>query len=330
MNNITLKEAADMLRNHDNILILTHISPDGDTLGCAYALKHSLPQKKAAVVCDDKLPERLRFICEDADSLSPDTLPEDFEPGLIISVDTATAVLAGAYGKALAEKGAIDIKIDHHPMSEEFARYNYIDTDASSCGEIILDLVGYLSPLNKAAAEALYAAISSDTGSFRYSNVTPETHRKAAVLLSEGIDNADISKRLFESKTQNEMRAMRVALESLKFYRGGSVASVCFTNEMKLRNTLSDEDIGDITSIPRQIKGVELGITIKQKEDNPREFRISMRSEKTIAANALCALFGGGGHLRAAGAMIEAESGDEAERMIIGRVLAELEKQDGK
>jgi phosphoesterase RecJ-like protein len=328
MNNITLKEAADMLLCHENILILTHISPDGDTLGSAFALKYSMPQKNVVIICDDKLPMRLRFICGGADSLRPDTLPDGFEPGLIVSVDIASLPLAGAYGESLA--GKIDLKFDHHPMSDEFARYSYIDGDVSACGEIILDLIGYLGTLSKSAAEALYAAIASDTGSFKYRNVTAETHRKTAVLIDAGIDHSDISTRLFECKTQNEMTAQRVTLETLKYYRQGSVASVCFTNEMKQKYNLDDDDIGDISSIPRQIAGIELSVVIKQKQNNPREFKISMRSGKSIAANELCSIFGGGGHLRAAGALIEADSGEEAERLVMKSVLSALEEPDGR
>ncbi len=327
MNNITLKKAAEMLLSHDNILVLAHNSPDGDTLGSAFAIKYSMPQKNVVVVCDDKLPERLRFICGGEESLRPDRLSDGFEPELIVSVDTASLALVGEYGKSLA--GKIDIKFDHHPMSDEFALYNYIESGTAACGEIITDLIGYLGVLNKSAAEVLYAAISSDTGCFKYRNVTAETHRKAAVLLDTGIDHSDINMRLFENKTHKEMTAARVTLESLKFYRQNSVTSVCFTNEMKLKYNLDDDDIGDISSIPREIAGVELGVVIKQKQDMPREFKISMRSGPTIAANELCAMFGGGGHLRAAGGIIEAESGEEAERFIMTRVLSALEESDG-
>lgn len=328
MNNITLKEAADMLFCHDNILVLTHISPDGDTLGSAFAIKYALPQKNVVIICDDKLPARLRFICGGVDSLRPDTLPDSFEPDFIVSVDIATLALAGEYGESLA--GRIDLKFDHHPMSDMFARYNYIDGDAAACGEIILDLIGYLGTLHKSAAEALYAAIASDTGSFKYRNVTAETHRKTAVLIDAGIDQSDISTQLFEYKSQNEITAERVTLEVLKFYRGGSVASICFTNQMKQKYNLDDEDIGDISSIPRQIAGVELSVVIKQKQFSPREFKISMRSGKSVAANALCSMFGGGGHLRAAGAIVEADSGEEAESMVMKRVLTALEEPDGR
>lgn len=328
MNNITLKEAADMLLSHENILVLAHANPDGDTLGSAFAIKYALPLKNIEVVCDDKLPDRLRFICGGAESLRPENLPDGFMPDLVISVDTASLALAGAFGLSLA--GKIDIKFDHHPMSEEFALYNYIESGTASCGEIVADLTGHFGAFKKSAAEALYAAISSDTGCFKYRNVTSDTHRKAAALLDAGIDHSEINKRLFENKTLKEMTAVGVTLESLKFYRGNSVASVCFTNEMKSKYDLDDEDIGDIGSVPRQITGVELGVVIKQKSNNPREFKISMRSGPSVAANELCAMFGGGGHLRAAGGLIEADSGVEAEQMVMERVLAALEEADGR
>lgn len=326
MNNISLKKAADMLLSHNNILVLTHNSPDGDTLGSAFAIKYTLLQKNIMVVCDDNLPERLRFICDNAESLRPERLPRDIIPDFIVSVDTASLALAGGYGKTLV--GKIDLKFDHHPMSEEFAMYNYVDTRAAACGEIIFDLIGYLGNLNKNTAEVLYAAISSDTGCFKYRNVTADTHRKTAVLLDTDIDHSDINTKLFENKSFKEMTAARVALESIKFYRNNSVASICFTNAMKEIYDLNDEDIGDISSIPRSITGVVLGVVLKQKQDDPRVYKISMRSGPTVAANDLCAMFGGGGHLRAAGGFIEADNGEEAEKTVMERVLSALGESD--
>ena len=323
MNNITLKAAADMLLYNNNILILTHIGPDGDTLGSAFAIKYMLPQKNVVIICDDKLPERLSFIGEGVLALCPD----EFKPELVVSVDTASLDLTGEYGQNFA--GKIDLKFDHHPMSEEFARYNYIDESAAACGEIIADLIVHLGVLDNLTAGALYAAISSDTGCFQYSNVTAETHRKTAVILEAGIDHVDINQRLFKNKTPGEMTALRVTLESLKFYLNGSVVSICFTNEMKSKHGLNDEDIGDISSIPREIAGVELGVVLKQRQDKEREFKISMRSGAGIEANRLCAIFGGGGHIRAAGGVIEADSGEDAERIVMERVLSVLEIANG-
>ncbi|MDD4773284.1 MAG: bifunctional oligoribonuclease/PAP phosphatase NrnA [Eubacteriales bacterium] len=323
MNNITLKAAAEMLFDNDNILILTHIGPDGDTLGSAFAIKYMMTQKNVVIICDDKLPERLSFIGEGVLTRCPD----QFTPGLVVSVDTASLALAGEYGQSFA--GKIDLKFDHHPMSEEFARYNYIDESAAACGEIIADLIAHFGVLDKPAARALYAAISSDTGCFKYSNVTAETHRKTAVLLDTGIDHGDINQRLFDNKTRGEMTALRVTLELLKFYLDGSVASVCFTNETKAKHGLVDEDIGDISSVPREIAGVELGVVLKQRQDREREFKISMRSGPGIAANRLCAMFGGGGHRQAAGGVIEADSGEEAERTVMERVISALEDMHG-
>lgn len=330
MSNITIKQAAELLGGKQKILLLSHIRPDGDTLGSAFALKNALEAvgKSVNVACDDEVPSRLRFISDMRSSLKTEEYP-DFEPEIICAVDAAETSLLGEYGVKM--NGRIDLKLDHHPSGSEYARYNYIDGTASAAGEIIFEVIRALEEsgsgkLTPRAATLLYAAISSDTGCFKYSNVTSTTMRIAAELIDAGAEHSDVCYRLFELKTMGEIAAERVMLENMKLYRSDTIAVITITNEIKTENGLSDEDVGGAASKLRQIEGVELAVSIRQDSEDVRSFKISMRSGPTVSAAGMCALFGGGGHERAAGAMIEAGTPQEAENKIIGAVLNEIEK----
>lgn len=327
MSNITLSAAASLIAEKRKILILTHGHPDGDTLGSAYGLKHAIEKFcDARVLCVDTVPDRLKFITEGETDLHEERIG-DFSPELIMAVDVAETHLMGAYGAHYT--GAIDLKIDHHVNGSEYARYNYIEGDTAACGEIIYKLVRELEALRSAvltpkAASALYAAVSSDTGSFRFSNTTPDTLRIAAELMEAGADTENVNKRLYESKSANEVVATKLTLNGMNICRQGTVVVFSITNKLKEENGLTDEDFGGVIDILREIDGVELAITVRQLTDKPEKFKISMRSSGDVRANELCAMFDGGGHLKAAGGSLTAESAEAAEYTVIHRVLDKI------
>lgn len=332
MNNITIRGAAELLGEKQKILILSHIRPDGDTLGSAFALKAALQAagKTVNVACADEIPKRLCFISDMKTSLRKENY-EGFEPEFVCAVDAAETGLLGEYGEGAAESGCIDLKLDHHPLGSEYARFNYIDGAVSATGEIIYEVIRELEAIGKgrltpASATMLYAAISSDTGCFRYSNVTSKTMRIAAELIDAGAEHSDVCYRLFELKSVGETVAERVMLNNLNIYRFGTMAVVTVTNEMKAENGLSDEDLGGIASKLRQIEGIQLAVSIRQSSEDYKSYKISMRSGPSVSAARLCALFGGGGHERAAGAEINADSPQEAENRVVSSVMSELEK----
>jgi len=331
-NNTDLKKTASALLASDNILILTHTNPDGDTIGSGIALYLALKmhKKTAYCICDTELPKYIAFLkipeteTEPSVPCFPENLPEEFVPELIISVDAASAPLLGRL-ETLYE-GKINFKIDHHATGEDFAEYNYTDTNVGSCGEIMFELLSELSALTPATGAAIYTAICTDTGRFQYSSVTPDTYRKAAELLEIGTDTQEINAHLYESRSLSDINTLRVTLNILHFYRDNTIAVLNFSNQIKSENGLSDDDVSGMSSFPRGIEGVELAITIKQKSDEPETFKISMRSGKNIDCSALCVLLGGGGHIRAAGASVTASSPEEAEKIILDLVNEQLDK----
>ena len=318
--NITLKEAAKILAEKDNILILCHIRPDGDTLGSGYGLKYALEAlgKRVKVLCGDNIPGRLAFIGEQEQPIEN----ESFD--LICAVDTAETHMLGVYGEKYSD--GIDLKIDHHPTGTPYGKCNHIDGSVAAAGELIYKVIGFLEELTgqkcltPKAASALYAAITSDTGCFRYSNVTSDTMRVAGALIDAGADNFDVCFRLFSLKTRNELNAEKCMHDRLKFHCDGRIVTALFTNADKESYGVTDEDFGGIVSDMREIEGVELAVTIRQETVDASKFRVSMRSGETVNSSELCALFGGGGHARAAGCSVIASTPNEAERAILERV----------
>ena len=211
----------------------------------------------------------------------------------------------------------IDLKIDHHEMGKDFAAKLLVDPTAAACAEIVYEIVCALGSMNPKTADCLYAAISSDTGGFRYQNTTPRTHEIAAALIRAGCRHSEIDHQLFESHTHAEIKAMRLVWENVRFLREGKLAMVTVTNEQKQKEGLSDPDTGIMNSLPREIAGVELGVVLKQSTKHPEDYKLSLRSCDSVNANEICALLGGGGHARAAGATVRAASLQEAEAKVL-------------
>ncbi|MBR6513394.1 MAG: bifunctional oligoribonuclease/PAP phosphatase NrnA [Clostridia bacterium] len=310
-NNITLEGVRALLDSWDDILIITHCNPDADTVGSAFGIKRAYPEKNIRVVCAEAIPDRLKFIADG----EPTHIPEE-EYAHVMTVDCAQLHLTGEAGKRYADR--IELKIDHHRTGDPYAEYNYAEETTGSAGEIVYKIVK--DRLNKMSADALYAAISSDTGCFRYSNVSADTHRVAAELIEAGADHSHINERLFENKPKAEIAATRLALNNLEYYYEGRVALVSFTNAQKEENGIDDDALGAISSLTREIEGVELGIVVKEKTDKPGVYKVSMRSTEKVDCCEICALLGGGGHMRASGGSVMADSVDEAVELTMNAV----------
>ncbi len=331
---ISLKAVCDKLEAASRVLILTHMRPDADTLGSGFGLRELLRGlgKEAEVInADPAVPKKLRFIA-DANSITPDTLPEGFSPDLIVSVDVSAPHLLGELTEKYAEKTAL--AIDHHVLGTPFAHETYVG-DVGACGEIIVDIFrefkkrGY-ELLTKRAATVLWAAICSDTGSFKYEAVTAETHRRIAELMSTGINHAEIARRLYDSKPITQVVATKLALNTLCFYHENKIASVYFTQNMLRENGLNREDIEEIIGLTRGIEGVEVGVSVKQNDTDPTLFKVSMRSNRVADVSKLCAVFGGGGHVRAGGCTVNAPSAEDALKMLVEVISKELTRLENE
>ena len=204
----------------------------------------------------------------------------------------------------------VDLMIDHHGRGEMYAD-GWIKADASSTGEMIFALsrellkTDRIKAMPQGADKLLYAAVSSDTGCFRYSNVTPTTHACAAELLASGsFDPAEINHLLFEVKSEKLLLAERLGAERLTRYCDGALCIITFPVDLKKVYGLTDEHLETLVDIPRSLEGVQVAVAIRQPTDAPM-FRVSMRSNGHVDVAAICARFGGGGHVKAAGCTVD-------------------------
>lgn len=311
---IDFNRTVELLKTGNDIAILTHANPDGDTLGGGYALMLALRQlgKRVKLINNDPIGPRYAFLAEGCEN-------DSFEEEFVISVDVADIKLLG---KETEEKYAdrIDLAIDHHSTNRLFAKESYVDGDSASACEIVYSLIKAMgAELTKEIADRLYTGCSTDTGCFRYSNVTAKTHLVAADLIEKGADHGEINVKMFETKTLDFIRLEQKCLNSLETYFGGKVSVITITRAMLDETNCSDEDCDSIVALTRQIKGVRAGITFKEKKDGA--FKVSVRTHEEIDAAAICAHFGGGGHMRAAGCQFECGK-DEA----LKQLLAVVEK----
>lgn len=292
---MTLKETAQILLKHNNIEILTHNYPDGDCIGSAFALAHALKQigKNARVITTEML-KKYSFIYENY------TSPE-FEAEYIVSVDVADEKLLGENRKKY--EGKIELCIDHHMTNRVNSPYKYVDENAAAAGEIIFELIPLLgADYSKEIADCLYTAISTDTGCFCYTNTTSRTMRIAAELIDLEADTAYINKVMFETKSKARVELERRILENMIFCADDKCAIIYTTKEMT--EELGDDETEGIASIPRQIEGVLMGITVREKE---HDYKISVRTNDGVDACRFCNQFGGGGHVAASGCTLKGD-----------------------
>lgn len=313
---MTNKETADFLHQHDHYLILNHRRPDGDAVGSAAALCLGLRAlgKEAAVW---KNPQTTLRYVPYLHGLETETVPEGVT---IVSVDMATENLLPLNGEHFA--GKTILSIDHHISNEGYAQYTNVHPECAACGEVILDILRELDVvLTIPMAEALYLAISTDTGCFQYSNVTPATLRAAADLKEVGINTYAINKVMFGTKTKVRLSMEAALIQGAEFYVDGLVAVCTLTNQMMDDLHATEDDVDDISGFPRGIEGVQIGVMIRELREGGA--KISIRSGEDYNASAICAALGGGGHKAAAGASVDGTV-EDAKRAILKAIREQV------
>ena len=321
----TLDELIAELEAPLDTLIIFHRNPDADAVGSAFALRNVFEQlgSPARCICQDEVPEYLQFLTNDTqESVLPDAVLANFEPARIVSVDTASLSQMGTLAEAFGNR--VDVMIDHHGGNEAYGAASYIRSGAAATGEIIFDVIKKLASEERIVIDEemcidLYAAISGDTGCFRYSNVTPKTHLRAAELVASGIDCAEINRRLFENKSLERLRAQSAAISNMELFADGKIAVVTFPYALKAALGLGDEDLGALVDIPRSLSGVEVALCIRQPLPEGK-FRVSARSNGTYDVAELCRKFDGGGHAKAAGCTLTATDIAEAMQRIVSAI----------
>lgn len=289
---IEKNECLKLLTENEEFIVLSHEHPDGDTLGCAFALCEALRLlgKKRKFLCADEITKDFSFMTE---GFQDDEVTNPF----VICVDVADEKLLGSLTELYG--GKIDLCIDHHMSNTDFAKETYLVDRAAAC-EIIYDLIKAL-PVeeSKYIRNCIYTGVATDTGCFRYQNTNAETFKIAAELMEKGIDSTFINKLMFETKSKSFLELELLARETLEYHFEGKCAIITITQQMYEKSGSSEHECYPITALPRQIEGVLVGAVIKEKEDGT--YSISVRTDDGIDASEICSRLGGGGHKGAAG-----------------------------
>ena len=314
---IDLNETANILENADNILLLSHSHPDGDTLGSASALARALISKgkRVRVECSDPIPKDFSFMFEGLDF-------GDFEPDLIAAIDIADTKLLGrdAEGKY---SGKIGLCIDHHGSNILYADKVYLEPDSASTAEIIYLLLQKMNvEITPQIASCLFTGVTTDTGCFRFSNTTVRTFEIAAALAKAGADTYNRIQVFFETKTKTYAALERLVLDSMRFYFSDRCAVICVTQDMYKRSGSDESETDRLANLPRQIEGVLVGVTMRELKDG--SFKASVRTHGDIDASAICQRLGGGGHMGAAGCTLYG-SKQQAVNSLLKEIQAEID-----
>lgn len=315
---LTLADLCQYLKEHDNYLVLTHASPDGDTLGSAYGLKLGLKKlgKKVQVICPDEIPHKYDYFIDDSEC--------DFIPETVVAVDVADLKLLGDLWERF--EGRIDLNIDHHVSNTHYAKKLYLDETASATAESIYEILDELGvEFDSNIANALYTGLSTDTGCFKYANVTTRTHEIAAKLHSIGVDAAEINRIMFDTKSKGRVKMEMMVLNSAEFHFDDRCMMLAVTLDIQNKTGCSKSDMEGVASMSRSVEGVLVGVAIKESQKNV--FKISLRTYDPLDASAICKKLGGGGHKAAAGCTVEGTL-KEAKAAILSAIKEALEEID--
>ena len=311
---------AEQMRTADTILLFTHINMDGDALGSSVALCRALRDlgKTCYILLEDEISDNLKFLDKDYCTWDPEIMKD---PDLCVCLDCGEE---GRFPKR-AEKfreGKVKICIDHHRTSDPICDYNHIDPEASATGELVYKLIRCLDvPIDKEIGEALFAAITTDTGNFQYTNTTAETHRIAAELYDAGIDGNYVSIQIYERIRIERLRLTTRILDTLQLFGDGKVAITYVNQEMLDETGASMDEAEGIVATLRSIDGVQISAILKEK--NPGEIKVSMRAKEQGDVAMIAKEFAGGGHKKAAGFTLHC-SMEEAVTLVSEKAMENL------
>lgn len=296
-----------MVKSAKKIALFTHVIPDGDTLGSAFAMKNAIQKmgKKADVYINEKIPSRLMFLTSFLDGEYLSSYKNDEKYDLMIAIDCGDISRLGEFSEVFEnfENTAV---IDHHFSNTGFGKENYIKAHGSSTGEVIYDFLkkGRFKTDDKIAS-LLYSAIASDTGCFKYESADEKTYLVASYLIKMGAKHSEICKYLFDTDDIKTLRLRGMAIDKLELFHEGQVAVVVITADDLEKLNATYEDAESVIEIPRKVEGAEVAVVIKEWKDKTKA---SIRTNKYVDASAFASLYGGGGHVRAAGLVTEMDT----------------------
>lgn len=304
MNNI--KDIIDFVERSNYFLVTSHINPDGDNVGSTLSMYLALKNlgKEVYYVLDDTIPKNISFLTDDINILKSDNI--NIKNYSIITLDCGDKKRICIEDK-LIENAQKLINIDHHISNDFFGDYNYVDSDGSSTCELVYNLLSQYelvknkSIIDEKVATSLYTGLLTDTGNFMYQSAKETSFDMAKNLIKRGAKKDLIIQKVFQSNSFNYYKLLGEALNTLKVYNN-KVALISVTKEMMEKNDISFSDVDGIASYTRDIEGIEVGILLKQKDEN--EVKVSLRSKSYVDVSEIAKSLGGGGHKRASGCTI--------------------------
>ncbi|WP_139488941.1 DHH family phosphoesterase [Brevibacillus dissolubilis] len=312
----SLKEAARFIRDNERFLVISHVSPDGDTTSSACATALILDQlgKSYVIVNEGETPDKFDFLpkAKEIVDLSQTKLNETFSR--VIAVDAADSYRMGDVQHLFAPDVQL-LNIDHHPTNDKFGTYNVIRTDAAATAEMMYELVeaGEFE-LTPEIATCIYTGLMTDTGGFRYSNTTSNVMKIASKLLEYGVKPAEIAERCLEAITKEHVQLLRRALQSLSITHNNLVASLKVTLQDIRETGATGEDVSGLVNYGRNIEGVEVGLLFTEVE--PDVIKVSLRSRSKVDVSQIAKSIGGGGHARASGCTVKGSISEVEDRLL--------------
>lgn len=303
---MTIRECAEYLKTKDRFLILSHVRPDGDTLGSCGALTHALQRmgKTAYMYPNREVTETLLPFVEKYYA------PEGYVPQTVISVDVASeSMLAGG------QDWVVDFCIDHHPSNSHYAKDYCVSPERASCGEIVLDVISeLLEGPDYEEAQLLYIAVSTDTGCFCYSNTNSNTFLAAARLLDAGAELDSLNQLLFRKTSIARLRLEGMIYSGMTFHCDDRISVATVSQAMLETAGATEDDCSDLANLAGRARNALVCITIREIGDNVS--KLSLRSSSEVNVSDICAQFGGGGHAMAAGCTMQCGTEEAKERIL--------------
>lgn len=299
--NATFQQIGEILNRHQSFVILSHQRPDGDAIGSQIALGFALEAagKRVRLINEDGLPDNLAFLPGSDRIETPPAEPVEAE--VAIALDTATQPRLGENALHASSGASVWLNIDHHVSNPRYGEFNYIDSNSPATGQILYDLIIALElPFPDETRDAIYVAVSTDTGSFQYPNTTAHTYELAADLIRRGLDVGKINELIYDSHPFRRVELMRALLNTLERTEDGVVAHWELRDETRKKLQLLPEDSEGLIDIIRAIRGVQVAAFFEELPDG--KVRVSMRSkDRQLDVCKIASEFGGGGHALAAG-----------------------------
>ena len=315
---MTLDNILDEIKKADTIAILVHENPDGDAVGSALAMELALKQlNKEADVIIPEFPKEFEFL-PDADKIKTGTDVTSYD--LVLTLDCASIKLINNCIDYF-ENAKTKVAIDHHSSNTMFADYNFVDQEAPACAQLLLVIFGYYNiEVTKEIGTCILTGIITDTGGFRYEGVTAETFRFVAELCEKGVKVSQVYDKVYSSKTRAKFELHKIALDREEFLEDGKIAFTYITKADEERVGAKNGDYDGIVENGRDVEGVEVSIFLRETD---KGIKVSLRSKDYVNVSEAATMFGGGGHVRAAGCNIQGTI-EQAKNQIVNRIKCYL------